>query len=161
MSRSLGPALPPPLLRLLDGEDVAAKVGETFVLLTVDASGFPRVAMLSAGEVMATSNEVRLALWPDADTRRSLDRTGLATLMIVQAPHTYYIRLRRKSSRPVGDAGRLAGYVCGIEDVLVDTVDYAEVTSGIRFTLRDSDAVVARWRSTLSALRSTSWDRGH
>lgn len=162
MSRSLGPKLPPPLLRLLDGEHVEAKVGETFLLLTVDTSGFPRVAMLSAGEVMATRGEVWLSLWPDSETRWALDRSGRATLMVVLPPDTYYVRLRRERSGPVGEGGHpLAGYACAIEDVLIDTVTYAEVTGGIGFRLAEPEPVVARWRSSLSALRSSPWNQPH
>jgi hypothetical protein len=41
-----------------------------------------------------------------------------------------------------------------VEDVQEDAVNYAELTSGIRFRLHDPEAVVARWQQTIDALRS-------
>src|SRR5215472_12228686 len=84
MSRSVGGALPEAVREPLAGADLEAAVGLTILLLTVDDSGWPRVAMLSAGEVLAVGDrELRLALWPDSGSTASLERRGLATLALV------------------------------------------------------------------------------
>ena len=79
MSETLPPVLPETLHRLLDGSDLDGKVGETMELLTVGPEGWPHVALLSAGEVLAaTPEEIRLALWPSSQTTANLRRTGQA-----------------------------------------------------------------------------------
>lgn len=54
MSRSAGNELPAGVRELLDGSAIEAATGATVLLLAVDDTGWPRVAMLSAGEVLAT-----------------------------------------------------------------------------------------------------------
>jgi len=57
MSRSLGASLPEEIFELLDGHDLPAREGLTILLLTASAEGWPQVAMLSVGDVLATSRE--------------------------------------------------------------------------------------------------------
>src|SRR5438132_6053579 len=91
------PALPAALVRLLDGRDLEAKIGETFLLLTVDAAGFPHVALLSAGEVVAVAaGELRLALWPGTNSGKNLARDGRATLAVFWEGAAYYVKFRGK-----------------------------------------------------------------
>src|SRR5437879_3989755 len=94
MSETLPPVLPETLHRLLDGSDLDGKVGETMELLTVGPEGWPHVALLSAGEVLAaTPEEIRLALWPSSQTTANLRRTGQATLTFIQQEGAYYAQL--------------------------------------------------------------------
>src|SRR5437868_382048 len=81
MSRRLAtPALPPELREFLDGQRLAAKTNDVIELLTVGEEGWPHVALLSVGEVLAASDtEVRLALWPDSQTTANVRRTSRAT----------------------------------------------------------------------------------
>src|SRR5437899_12104914 len=93
--------LPQALVRLLDGTDLEAKIGETFLLLTVDAVGFPHVALLSVGEVVAVSErELRLALWPGTNSGKNLARDGQATLAVFREGAAYYVKFR---ARRLGD----------------------------------------------------------
>lgn len=157
MPRSLGAKVPESLRPLLDGHDLEGSAGLTLLLLTTGESGWPHVAMLSAGEVLATAGaEVRLALWAGSHTTANLERTGKATLMAVVPPATYYLRLvaggpPREAS--VGGHPR-AVFVTEVEEALEDVVAYAEVTSGIRFDLPDREKVLAAWRGNLEAMRS-------
>jgi len=65
MPRSLGSTLPADLAAALDGSRLADQVGDTYLLLTMSEAGWPHVAMLSAGEVLAVDDaELRLALRP-------------------------------------------------------------------------------------------------
>jgi len=147
--------IPRPLMQRLDGESLEHKVGDTFLLISVGETGWPHVAMLSVGEVLAISERrLRLALWPGSHTTLNLRRTGLATLMAVVPPTTYYLRLR---SEPLPDirvgTSQRAVFEAVPTEVLDDSVAYAEVTSGIRFTLADRDRSVADWQATVRALR--------
>ncbi len=151
--RTLG-AAPAELVRLLDGSDLAKRVGETFELITTSDDGWPNVALLSVGEVLAVSGtKIRLALWRGTRTVRSLERNGRATLACVLPPVSYSVRLTGIEPLPSPDDS-LSFSTCRVESVEVDTVGYAELTGGIRFTLADEAAVVERWRRTIDALRA-------
>ena len=138
---------------LLDGRDPAGRVGFTILLLTTSGEGWPQVAMLSVGEVLAVDERrVRLALWAGSGSTGNLAR-GRATLMLVVGPDTYYVRLR---SRRLADlalsSGPRACFEAEVEDVLVDVVGYATVTSGVTFRLNEPEQVLPAWREAVAAL---------
>lgn len=159
MSRSLGHELPAALQALLDGSDLANREGLTFLLLTSDESGWPHVALLSVGEVVATDpRTLRAGLWLGSGTTRNLSRSGQATLMLVADGNAYYLRVsaRRGDDLDLGRDGRLAYFVLHVEDVLEDAADYASLSSGITFRLKQPDQVVPRWQHTIESLRSAA-----
>lgn len=148
--------LPDPLLRLLDGERLEQKVGVTFALITQGEDGWPHVALLSVGELFApTAGELRIALWPGTRTTANLRRAGRATLAAVVEGSVYYAYLEAEPLQPSENQGdSLARFRAGIHDVRSDRVDYADITSGIRFSLRDPDRVVAHWRGVVDSLKA-------
>jgi hypothetical protein len=147
--------LPDGLVRLLGGDELEARVGLTIELLTVDPDGWPGVALLSAGEVLALDRStVRLALWPDSRTTANLARTGQGLLTLVDDGAAFGIRLE---TGPLADLpGPLAAFHGHVATVRRDEVGYARLTSGITFELPDPPQVVARWRATIAALRSAA-----
>jgi hypothetical protein len=152
MPRGLGSALPADLAAALDGRRLAERVGDTYLLVTTSDAGWPHVAMLSAGEVLATGESaLRLALWPRSRSTANLRRSAQALLMAVVPPATYYVRLR---ARPLGDLPRLAAFEAAIEAVEEDIVDYARVTEAIRFELANPDEALMHWSATIEALRT-------
>lgn len=152
MPEALPPVLPASLHRLLDGSDLEGKVGETLELITVGPDGWPHVALLSVGEVLAmTPGELRLALWPTSQTTANLGRTGQAMLTCIREEGAYYAQLE---AAPLDTTLDLATFRCRLRRLLLDRVDYAELTSGIRFALRDQPAVVARWEGVIAGLRA-------
>lgn len=162
MSRSLGSELPGPLRDLLNGHDLGSKVGHAFLLLTVDETGWPRAAMLSAGEVLATApDEIMVALWPDSNSTANLSRAGEATLVAVVAPESYYIRLSAGRPRRI-KAGTLEPvmFTCHVEEAMSDVVPYAKVREGIQFQLADGHEAptVKRWHATINAMRALGGD---
>ncbi len=155
MTREVGAQLPDGLQALLDGTELERKEGETLVLLTVSQDGWPRVALLSVGEVLAVApDELRLALWPKSATTENLRRDGRATLMTVWEGTAYYLEL---AVRPLSDGeqapGGQARFAAHVRRLLADTVGYAQLTSGVRFRLTSRDEVVQHWRRTVEALR--------
>jgi hypothetical protein len=156
MSRSLGKALPVNLMDLLTGHDLARREGLTLLLVTTALDGWPHVAMLSAGEVLATdSSEVRLALWPGSGTTANLAQSGRSLLMIVAGNASYYVRLAAQRGGDLSlSQGPRAFFVATVEDVLEDVVGYAEITSGIGFRLKQPAVVLAAWTEAVAAMRS-------
>jgi hypothetical protein len=156
MPRSLGSALPADLAEALDGRRLAERVGDTYLLLTTSEEGWPHVAMLSAGEVLAVdAASLRLGLWPESRSTANLRRSGQAVLMAVRPPATYHVRLRAGDlgDVPVEDRS-LAVFEAAIEDILEDVVGYARVTEAIRFELADPPRVLAHWEAAIAALRA-------
>ncbi len=158
MSRSLGSALPAELVTLIDGRDPRRREGLTFLLVTVSEGAWPHVALLSVGEVLATSErELRLALWTGTTTTTNLGGAGRATLMLVHGRATYYVRLavRRQPDLFLAHAKR-AFFVASVEEVLEDVVSYAEITSGVSFRLTEPEQTVPLWEETIAAMRAAS-----
>lgn len=157
MSRVESSELSDELMRLLDGGDLDTKVGETILLLTVSNSGWPHLAMLSVGELVAVSPvELRLALWPGSETGDNLKRSGQATLMIVEGGAGHYVEVDvRATGDLVFEDGPLDSFTCTVSKILADVVDYAILTTGIRFKLLKDDEVLGRWRRTVSAMRAS------
>lgn len=157
MPRSLGGVIPDPLRAELTGDDLAAGVGRTYLLLTAAGDGWPHVAMLSVGELLAGAGpNLGLVLWPGSQTTASLTENGIATLMAVVPPATYYLRLRgrRLADAPVQAKPR-AIFAAVVEEALEDVVAYAEVTAGIDFKLADVDATISAWLAAVEVMRAT------
>lgn len=162
MSRSAGHELPPAIRRQLDGSDLERAPGLTVLLLTVDETGWPRVAMLSAGEVLAVGpREIGVALWPDGTSAANLARAGRTTLALVHAGSGWYVRCTAAREADLRLAGerRLAAFVLGVEEVLEDAVPDAELITGIEFELADPERALAGWRAVVDALRRAAMAR--
>jgi hypothetical protein len=157
MTRSLGKQLPDPVRQQLDGADVAGREGLTFLLITTDEADWPHLAMLSVGEVLAVDDQtLRVGLWLHSTTTHNLEARGRAMLALVADGNGYYVRLsaERGADLDLGTEGRLAYFVLRVDDVLEDAADYATLTSGVTFQLKEPERVVPRWQHTVSALRA-------
>lgn len=151
------PVIPEALRRLIDGRDLAAAEGHTFLLLTARPDDHPHAALLSAGEVLAAGDRLRIALWPGSTTTANLTATGKATLLAVIPPSTYNLRLEARRLPDLSVAGKpRAFFEAGVVSVRDDRVAYATVTSGITFELADRDATLASWQATIAAMRPFS-----
>jgi hypothetical protein len=139
--------IPEPVRRSLaaDGLD-----GFTLELISVDTDGWPHVALLSVGEVLAlTGPHLRLALWPSSTTVANLQRTRKGTLATVADATAFRLKLQVISRGTLeGPAGPSAIFDARVVDVRADVAPYAVLESGIRFRLVDPDAVAARWAAT-------------
>jgi hypothetical protein len=156
MARSLGATLPEPIRPLLNGEDIASRQGVTFLVLTTTPEGWPHLAMVSVGELLALGGDrLRLALWLQSTAVTNLTRTGRTTLALVHGGAGYYVRCaaRRVEDLPSGRAGRLAQFELEVEEAFEDIAPYAELTSGITFRLKNPPEVLPAWQETIAALR--------
>jgi hypothetical protein len=156
MSRALGNAMPARVVTLLDGEKLSEKTHLVFLLVTQDADGYPRPAMLSVGEVLTRGpSELRLALYSGSSTTANLRRAGKLSLALADGGFGYYVRATAREMAVMDpDLAGLAAFDVVVDDVLEDGEPIAEVTSG--FTMRltgDGTRVLAMWEATIRALR--------
>jgi hypothetical protein len=147
--------LPQAVATLVDGTDLAAKVGQTISLIAVDEEGWPRLALLSVGEVLsATGTDLRLAMYSTSGTTAALTASGRALLNVVLDGTSYRIRASVRRISP--DSGRLALFYGHIARVDEDRVGYAEIVCGITYRLVDQAAVVERWSEQVDRLREVA-----
>ena len=155
MSRSLGAALPPELVRRLSQEDLPSLLGRALPLLTLDDQGRPHPMLCSYLELLAVGpGVIRLAIGARNSTRRNLEARGAATLVIAEPDVTIYVKCR--AGAPPLLVGELARFDLAVEDVLEDSAaDYergARITSGL--TYAPVPSLDSEWaRATLAALR--------
>jgi len=143
------------VVALLDGTDLPARAGLTLELITLGADGWPRVALLSVGEVLATGKDsLRLALWPGSRSTANLERSARALLAFVHdgAAHRVRLEARRAADLLVGTNAR-AVFDASVVSVARDEVPYARLRAGITHELVDPEDTLARWRATVAALR--------
>ena len=156
MARSVGNEIPAEIRPLFAGDDLAAREGLTFLLLSATQDGWPHLAMLSVGEVLAAGpRELRLALWRNSTAATNLAQSGRATLALIHEGTGYSLHLSARQGRDVEGplSGRLASFTCTVEDALVDVAPYAELTSGVTYRLKDPGDVLPRWQEAVEALR--------
>jgi hypothetical protein len=155
--RETGAQLDPATIDLLDGRNLESKLGVTLLLTTTDESGWPHMALLSVGEVLALSpTRVALALWPRSSTTANLDRTGQGLLTVIGPGRCLHLQIacrRDPDSRVTG--GSLATFTCSVEAAHEDVVSYARIESGIVFSLVDQPRVLGRWKAVIDSIRST------
>ena len=156
MSRLLDPRVPAPLRALLDADpDDPAVDGFTLLLLTTRADGWPHQAMLSVGEVACVApDRLALAVWPASSSTENLRERGRATLTAVVGGVSYLLRLAVEEAGELRTplAGTLARFDARVAAVSADEAPYARLDHGVRFTLRDRDATLPRWREVKGAL---------
>jgi hypothetical protein len=155
MSRSLGAALPPGLLRLFSQADLAPLLGRGLPFVTLGPDGSLHPMLCSYLEWLAVdAHMLRLVLGGGSRSARNLEERGVGTLLLVEPERTIYIKCRAVGSpRRVG---ALTRFSLAVEDVLEDSPEEAEgdvrITSGIQY--RPAPSLRAPWaRAVLAALR--------
>lgn len=150
--------LPDEPMALLDGTDLESRHNLVFELLTVSDEGWPHVALLSVGEILApTPDRLMLALWSGSTTTGNLNSSGRAVLQTYHGGAAYRIRLAcRAVAHAPAEASRLAVFDCHVDEVRRDAVAYATLISGPLIELLDPEAVVERWAQTVAMLREAA-----
>ena len=145
------------LYRATSGRMGGKLIGLDMLLLTTTDDGWPHLAMLSVGELLAVGRtSLRAALWPSSTATRNLTASGQATIALIHEGVAYYVRCRARRGGdldvPSSQDG-LAYFALEIADILEDVVPYAELTSGITFRLADAAESLPRWHERVEALR--------
>jgi hypothetical protein len=136
VSRSLGPALPSPLVERLSQRDVRSRLGIVLPFVTVDAEGRPHPMLLSYLELRAYDpGTVGLVILARSRSARNLAERRAGTLLIVEPDTIVYVKLRALDGPlPVEGAGGvdLGYFLLAVEDVLEDAAGDWE--GGMRIT---------------------------
>lgn len=153
-------ALPSRVFAFLDGTDLCHKVGYAIELAAVDSDGWPRLVLLSVGEVLAVSAvDLRLALLATSGTAQAVTRSKKVLLSVVLDETRYRVRARVEQVTPAPRGDRLAHFRGRVISVDEDRVEYARVVDGITYTLNDEEAAVARWEKQIGFLRRVEDER--
>ncbi|HVQ74542.1 MAG TPA: pyridoxamine 5'-phosphate oxidase family protein [Candidatus Binatia bacterium] len=131
MSRSIGHDLTPALVALLSQRDLAALLGQAIPVVTVDGRGQPHPMLASYLELRATGpRSIRVVVGASSRTAENLEARGAATLLLVDASRTVYVKCRATGAG--GRWGPLVRFDLAVEDVLEDTP--AAWEAGLRIT---------------------------
>jgi hypothetical protein len=153
--------LPASVSALLDGTDLESRVGVTVQLVVAEPEGWPRVASLSVGEVLAAGpRRLLLTMYDKSRTTRALFETGKGLLMLVDDGAIVKIQIDATEISDAKTPGRTT-FQATVVAVERDEVPYARVTHGVEFALVDGTGAVARWRRQLADLREASVGGGH
>jgi hypothetical protein len=149
-------AIPAAVQQYLNGEDLLAKT-QALRLSTINADGWPHAALLSAGDMVALPDgRVRFALFGQSDTAANLARDGRLTVTLALAGGMCELRLRARRLQQTTPEVPLACFEAQVEAVREHVAPYAEITTGLTFTLHDPHAVLERWRRQIAALRAAT-----
>jgi hypothetical protein len=159
MTRSLGPALPPPLADRLSQRDLAARLGAVLPFVTVDEAGRPHPMLLSYLEVRAyDAGTLGVVIQSGSRSARNLARRTVGTLIVAEPDGVFYVKCRALDGpEPVADAeAGLGFFLLAVEEVLEDAAA-ADREGGLRITQGLACAPLpdlqAPWaRATLAAL---------
>jgi len=134
-----------------DGANLDSKIHVAAVLATLDDEGWPHLAYLSAGEVLAhDARRLTFVLWPSSRSAANLVRVGRGVLHAVADGAVWETRLM---SQPRADANELAMFDAEVIDVRRHAAPYAEVTGLIGFRLHDAAATLDRWRRQIERMK--------
>ncbi len=151
---------PDALRALFDGTSLAGKVGFTASLVTLGKGGRPRTALLGIGELYAPGpRTLCLALWPQSRAAQALAVRGTAALTFVFDGAFYQAQLDVEPMQLANEAALpLACFKGTLAAGEVQRVNYARLTSGIRFELEEEmrEAALRRWEEQIALLRRAS-----
>jgi hypothetical protein len=139
-----------------NGEDLLSKM-QAIPLSTVDADGWSRVSLLSVGEIVFRPDEgFRFCIFQQSGTAANLERDGRATLSMALDGGLWAVRLRATAcDRDVAE-GSLAFFKAKIDSARMHSAPYAEVTSGVTFSLHEPSAVLPRWQKQIATAQALS-----
>ena len=147
--------IPHEISTYLNGEDLATK-NVALQLSTVDSDGWPHAALLSAGEILVLPDgRIRFIIFPSSGTAANIARDGRSTLTMPLDRGMCEIRMRM---RKLGES-KAAGVALAIFEGQVQRIHkhlsrYADVESGLTFSLHEPEVVLARWYRQIAVLRN-------
>jgi hypothetical protein len=139
-----------------NGEDLLAKT-QAIRLSTVDADGWSRVSLLSVGEILFRPGEgFRFCVFQQSGTAANLARDGRLTISMALDGGMWELRLRATLCDSEAAEDSLAFFKARIDSARLHAAPYADVTSGVTFSLHKPSAVLPRWQKQITALRALS-----
>ncbi|MBC5806675.1 MAG: hypothetical protein DLM53_04955 [Candidatus Eremiobacter antarcticus] len=130
MSEEIGPRLPPPLQFELGTLEDDASPAQALLLITVDADGMPRLAVMSRAELSAPDRaHLMVAASAASRTCENLRRSGQAAIWCVLDAAAYTIRAAAQESQSAKDPA-LRTFELTITSVLRDFQAQAPMTAG-------------------------------
>jgi hypothetical protein len=136
----------------------SARRNFVIILLTVDESGFPRICLLSPFQVLsANRSEIYFVVHPDTHTKKNLDWTNKATLIIPESIGLLYVRGETKYLEDLKTPSEesQALYSMKVVEVSRDSSEDAPINSQMMFDVavigpryqRNFEALVGRLKS--------------
>jgi hypothetical protein len=156
LSKYLGNRLPEDVVKAFDGQNIEAKIGLAYLLVTTDEDGTPRPCMLSAGEILIPDDRhLRVALWPGTKTAANLSHGGRVLFCYVAPGVVVYAKGASRSIGPAPDS-KLARFEVAVDTVESDVHQGMPVKETVLFEIEgmDTSQVVESWRRQLESLRS-------
>ena len=151
-----GAGVPAEVAQYLDGTDLLAKT-QALRLSTVDSSGWPHAALLSAGDmIVLPPGRIRFVIFAESATTANLVRNGRVTLTMALDGGMCELRMRARHLAPSSADVLLAVFEAEVESARKHVAPYADVTSGLTFSLHDPQAVLARWERQIAAMRAAA-----
>ncbi|MEO8992129.1 MAG: hypothetical protein ABI284_02730 [Nitrosospira sp.] len=149
--------IPHEISTYLNGKDLAAK-NVALQLSTVDSDGWPHAALLSAGEILVLPDGlIRLIIFPNSGTSNNIARDGRSTLTMPLDRGMCQIRMQMRKLGESKAAGvALAVFEGHVQRIHKHLSRYADVESGLTFSLHEPEVVLDRWYRQIAVLRSLS-----
>ena len=132
--------LPDPVARLVSAGVDVGRTAQAFPFVTVDADGFPHVALVSGRETGVGADGSLLVALGSPTTRANLLRSGRATLVAVDGETAHSVKLVLRRSV---DAEALLGVVLDVSSHKADSVGVE--LSAISYVPTEALASLERW----------------
>jgi hypothetical protein len=143
--------LPPAWVDQFNGSNLDDKLHVAALLGTVDDTGWPHIAYLSAGEVLAhDAQRISLALWATSHSTTNLRRVGQGVLHAVAESAIWETRLLAHAR---ADTDALVIFDTRVISIRRHAAPYAEVVSLIGFRLNDPATTLDRWQRQIERMR--------
>lgn len=143
--------LPSTWLGQFDGTRLENKLHVSAVLATVDDEGWPHLAYLSAGEVLARDvRQITFVLWSASRSTANLLRAGRGVLYAEADGAVWETRL---TVQPRAHVTELTVFDAQLTYVRRHAAPYAVVTGLVGFRLQDPAATLERWRRQIERMR--------
>jgi hypothetical protein len=125
MATSLGPTLSEALLDRLSGRHLDRHGALVIPIATVDAAGWPHIALLSYSEIVARDRgTLRLAIGSRSGTAANLRRSGHVTVLLFDVRLVHYVKGSARERRPAMQCSPWnAVFDVTVTDVLADASD--------------------------------------
>ena len=147
-------ALPDWLVTHLNGLDLEGKSGDAIQIMTVDADGWPHLAQLSVGEILAVDPQRILFLtWPASTSSANLIRDGRIVLETVGCGAVWEIRLQARLLAENRTWQGLKAFSARVMSVTEHRAPYANVLRGLQFELIEPEHTHRRWREQINSLK--------